>query len=124
MIPASRNEADIEYSIMLAVLSFQKEFMQSNYTHVQVRMSESAVEVDLTRTLPIPAEERLAQTPDGRAQLRQIHQALFAAGRELLQKQLDEILGGQICEISTNLEPLAGKNTILIRLVETGERSS
>ncbi|MDH4328145.1 MAG: DUF2294 domain-containing protein [Nitrospira sp.] len=115
MTTASRNKADIEYSIMLAVLNFQKEFMQANYSYVQVRISENTVHVDLTRTAPIPAEERLAQTQEGRAQLRQMHQALFVAGEELLRQQLNQILGGLICEMSTDLEPLAGRSTIVIR---------
>ena len=115
MTTASRNKADIEYSIMLAVLNFQKEFMQANYSYVQVRISENTVQVDLTRTAPIPAEERLAQTQEGRAQLRQMHQALFVAGEELLRQQLNQILGGLICEMSTDLEPLAGRSTIVIR---------
>jgi uncharacterized protein YbcI len=118
MTPASRNKADIEYSIMLVVLNFQKEFMQANYSHVQVRMSENRVEVDLTRTAPIPAEERLAQTQEGRAQLRQMHQALFAASQDILRGQLEELLGGKIYEMRTDLDPISGKSMILIRINE------
>ena len=115
---STRNKADVEYAVMLAVLNFQKEFMQSHYSHLQVRLRENLIEVDLTRTAPIPAEERLAQTQEGRAQLRQMHQALFTAGQDILKKQLEEILGGKIYEMATDLEPLSGKNTILIRLNE------
>ena len=113
---STRNKADVEYAVMLAVLNFQKEFMQSHYSHLQVRLRENLIEVDLTRTAPIPAEERLAQTQEGRGQLRQMHQALFTTGQDILKKQLEEILGGKIYEMVTDLEPLSGKNTILIRL--------
>jgi len=109
---------------MLAVLNFQREFMQSNYSHIQVRVSENVIEADLTRSSPIPAEERLAQPQEGRAQLRKMHQALFAAGQELLEKRLNEILGGQIYEMRTDLEPLTGTSTIVIGLVEVDERST
>ena len=112
----TRTKADIEYAVMLAVLSFQKEFMQSNYSHVQVQLLENLIEVDLTRTAPIPAEERLAQTQEGQAQLKRMHQALFTAGQDILKKQLEKILGRKIYEMVTDLEPLSGKNTILIRL--------
>ena len=115
---STRNKADVEYAVMLAVLNFQKEFMQSNYSHVQVQLLESLIEVDLTRTAPIPAEERLAQTQEGQAQLRQMHQSLFTAGQDILKKQLEEILGRKIYEMVTDLEPLSGKNTIVIRLEE------
>jgi len=101
---------------MLTVLNFQKEFMRSNYSHIQVQLRENWVEVDLTRTAPIPAEERLAQSQEGQAQLRQMHQALFTVGQDILKKQLEEILGRKIYEMVTDLEPLSGKNTITIRL--------
>lgn len=117
-MPSTRNKADVEYAVMLAVLNFQKEFMQSHYSHLQVRLRENLIEVDLTRTAPIPAEERLAQTQEGRAQLRQMHQSLFTAGQDILKTQLEEILGGKICEMVTDLEPLSGKSTLVIRLNE------
>jgi uncharacterized protein YbcI len=117
-MPSTRNKADVEYAVMLAVLNFQKKFMQSNYSHVQVQLLENQIVVDLTRTAPIPAAERLAQTQDGQAQLRQMHQSLFTAGQDILKKQLEDILGRKINEMVTDLEPLSGKNTIVIRLKE------
>jgi uncharacterized protein YbcI len=115
-MPSTRNKADVEYAVMLAVLNFQKEFMQSNYSHVQVQLLENLIEVNLTRTVPIPAEERLAQTQEGQAQLKQMHQSLFTAGQDILKTQLEDIVGGTIYEMATDLEPLSGKNTITIRL--------
>jgi uncharacterized protein YbcI len=123
MTHTTRNKADIEYAIMLAVLNFQKEFMQSHYSHIQVRLLENLIEVDLTRTSPIPAEVRLAQSQEGRAQLRQMHQALFTAGQDMLRIQLEEIVGRTICEMITGLEPLSGKNTIAIRLLEPARQT-
>ncbi len=117
-MPSTRNKADVEYAVMLAVLNFQKKFMQSNYSHVQVQLLENQIVVDLTRTAPIPAAERLAQTQDGQAQLKQMHQSLFTAGQDILKQQLENILGRKINEMVTDLEPLSGKNTIVIRLEE------
>ena len=114
-MPSTRNKADIEYAVMLAVLNFQKEFLQSRYSHPQVRLSENLIEVDLTRTAQIPAEKRLAQTQEGLAQLKQMHQALFTAGQDILKTQLEAILGGTIYEMVTDLEPLSGKNTLVIK---------
>jgi len=115
MTHTARNKADVEHAVMLAVVNFQKEFMQSNYSHVQVRLRETLLEVDLTRAVPIPAEERLAQSQEGRAQLRQMNQALFIGGRDMLRKELEDILGGAIYEMSTDLDPLSGKKTMVIR---------
>ena len=117
-MPSTRNKADVEYAVMLAVLNFQKKFMQSNYSHVQVQLLEDQIVVDLTRAAPIPAAERLAQTQEGQAQLRQMHQSLFTVGQDILKKQLEGILGRKINEMVTDLEPLSGKNTIVITLKE------
>jgi uncharacterized protein YbcI len=122
MTHTTRNKADIEYAVMLAVLNFQKEFMQSNYSLIQVWLRESLIEVDLTRTAPIPAEQLLAQTQEGSDQLRRMYQALFTAGQDILKKQLEEILDRKINEMVTDLEPLSGKNTIVIRLEEAIDR--
>ena len=120
-MPGTRNKTDVEYAVMLAVLNFQREFLQSNYSHVQVQLLENLIVVDLTRTASIPAEERLAQTEEGRSQLRQMQQALFTAGQDILKKLLEEILDRKISEMVTDLEPLSGRNTIVIRLeVTTG----
>ena len=120
-MPSTRNKTDVEYAVMLAVLNFQREFLQSNYSHVQVQLLENLIVVDLTRTAQIPAEERLAQTEEGRSQLRQMQQALFTAGQDILKKLLEEILDRKISEMVTDLEPLSGRNTIVIRLeVTTG----
>ena len=118
-MPSTRNKVDVEYAVMLAVLNFQKEFMQSRYSLIQVRLRENLLEVNLTRTAPVPAEHQLAQTQEGRDQLRRMQQALFTMGQDILKKQLEEILGRKIYEMVTDLEPLSGKNTIVIRLEDT-----
>ena len=118
-MPSTRNKADVEYAVMLTVLNFQRGFLQSNYSHVQVQLLENLIVVDLTRTAPTPAEERLAQTEEGRSQLRQMQQALFTAGQDILKKLLEEILDRKISEMVTDLEPLSGRNTIVIRLEDT-----
>ena len=115
-MPNTRTKADIEYAVMLAVLNFQKKFMQSNYSHVQVQLLEDQIVVDLTRTEPIPAAARLAQTQEGRDQLRRMHQALFTAGQDILKEQFEELLARKIYEMVTDLDPLSGKSTIVIRL--------
>ena len=117
-MPSTRNKADVEYAVMLAVLNFQKKFMQSNYSHVQVQLLEDQIIVDLTRTAPTPAEQRLARTQEGRDQLRRMHQALFTVGQDILKEQLEELLARKIDEMVTDLDPLSGKNTIVIRLKE------
>lgn len=45
-----------------------------------------------------------------------MHQALFTEGQDILKEQLEDILRGTIDEMVADLEPLAGKSTIVIKL--------
>ena len=119
-----RNKADVEYSVMLAVLNFQTEFMKSSYTRAQVHIFGDVIEVTLARSASTPAEVRLAQSPEGRALLQQVHVALFKPGESLLREDLERALGAKIQHIFTGLDTISGTNTMIIRLVEPLETVS
>jgi len=119
-----RTRADVEYSLMLAMLNFHNDVMRSTYSHIHVRFLEQAIEVELTRNAPIPEEEQLAQTQEGRTRLRQAHRTRFAAGQARLQHQLNDILGGHIGELRADLDPLTGTSTIVITIPEAGGSAS
>jgi len=118
VIGASVNKAEVEYAVMLAVLDFQTEFMKSNYSRVQVQVLDELIEVTLTRSAPIPAEEELAKSPGGRTPLRQFHQAMFDSCRELLRVKIERAIGAKIESIISALDLTAGKSTLRIRLHE------
>ncbi|MEW6247669.1 MAG: Na-translocating system protein MpsC family protein [Nitrospirota bacterium] len=115
---AARTKAEIEYAVMLAVLNFQTEFMKSSYTRAQVRVSDHIIEVTLTRSAFIPAEERLAQSQSGRALLEQVYTALFKSGESLLRAELEKGLGVKVHQILVDFDVLSGTHTILFRLAE------
>lgn len=118
MIGTGINKAEVEYAVMLAVLDFQTEFMQSNYSRVQVQVVDELIEVTLTRSAPIPAEEELAKSPGGQTLLRQFHQAMFDSCRELLRVKIERAIGAKVESIISDLDLRAGKSTLLIRLQE------
>ncbi len=116
MIGAGLNRAEIEYAAMLAVLNFQTEFMKSHYTRARVRLVEDLIEVTLSRTTSVPAEDRLAETAEGRSLLQQVHTALFASGAALLKERLERDLGLTILKLFSHLDTAAGTNTIIVKL--------
>lgn len=115
---AARSNAEIEYTVMLAVLNFHTEFMKSTYTRAQVRVSDHIIEVTLTRSVFIPAEERLAQSQSGRALLEQVYTALFKSGESLLRAEIEKGLGIKVHQIFVDFDVLSGTHTILFRLAE------
>ena len=118
MIGAGINKAEVEYAVALAVLNFQTEFMGSHYTHAQVHLVEDLIEVVLKRTTSIPAEDRLAQSTEGRALLQQAHQSLFASGERRLREQLERELGLHVRHLFSHLDGVAGTTTIIIKLAD------
>ena len=115
MIGAGINKAEVEYAVTLAVLNFQTEFMRSNYSHVRVNVLETLIEVILTRTASIPAEEELARSPGGRTLLRQFHQAIFDSCRDQLREMIEHAIGAKVESIISDLDLPAGKTTLIIK---------
>ena len=116
MLDTSRNRAEIEYAVMLAVLDFQTQYMKSHYTRATVHLVEDLIEITLAKTSSIPAEDRLGESPEGRAILQQVHASLFMSGESLLRHKLERELGTKIRHLYTFLNIPEGTNTIIIKL--------
>jgi len=112
----TQSKADIEYAVMLAILNFHTEFMKSRYTHVQVHMFEESIDVVLTRSAPIPAEERLVQSRDGETLLREAHEAIFKSCQEMLKQQIERVVGRSVRHMVSTVDPVFGRSTITIGL--------
>jgi len=110
------NKAEIEYATMLAVLNFQTEFLKSGYSHVQARVYDELIYVTAARSTPIPAEEALAQSPEGLDLLRRFHRAMFDSCQHVLQSRIEQAIGRKIHNILMDLDPIEGRGTILIQL--------
>ncbi len=116
MARRSTNKADLEYALMMTILNFHTEFMRSNYANVQVHMSQDQIEVTLTRQGSVPAEMRLAESPEGRALLRQVHEAMFLSCERILRERIEPVVDRRVREMATSLDPVSGHSRITIRL--------
>jgi len=115
----ARSTADLEYAVMLAILNFHTEFMKSTYSHVDVQLSEDIIKVTLTRIGTVPAEARLAQSEEGRALLRQVHEALFTSCQEVLMQRIERVVDRKVRTMVTSLDPASGRSSIAINLHES-----
>lgn len=115
----ARNTADLEYAVMLAILNFHTEFMKSIYSHVDVQLSEDIINVTLSRIGTVPAEARLAQSEEGRALLRQVHEALFTSCQEVLMQRIESVVDRKVRTMVTSLDPVSGRSRIAINLQES-----
>jgi uncharacterized protein YbcI len=74
--------------------------------------------VTLKGTLSIPAEEGLARYPEGLALLKNFYQAIFDSCRNILQERIERAVGVNVQDMVTDIDPVSGKSTIVIRLAE------
>lgn len=119
MVPAAtKTKADVEYQVMLAVLNFHRDYLALHYSRVRIQMIDNVIEVTLAPRRPIPAEQLLAQSPEGRVQLQQMHTAAFRSGEAQLRDRLQGILSIEVEEFFTQLDAESGINTVIIRLAK------
>lgn len=114
--PYKSSQADIEYAVMLAMLDFYTEWMQVTCSHVQVEMSEDVIRVTVTRARLTPAEQRLAQSQEGRSLLRQVHDAVFKACQDELRRRLERAVKTGVKETVASLDATTGRSEITIAL--------
>ena len=119
MASALTNKAEMEYAITLAVLDFHTEFMKAHYSSVHVHVCDELIEVALARTTSIPAEKQLARSTEGRALLRQFHRAMFDSCQSLLCTRIEDAIGTKVQSLIADLDPSAGRTTLIIRLQES-----
>ena len=115
---ATKTRADVEYEVMLAVLNFHRDYLELHYSRIRIQMIDNVIEVTLAPRRPIPAEQLLAQSPEGRVQLQQMHTAAFRSGEAQLRDRLQGILGIEVEEFFTQLDAESGINTVIIRLAK------
>ena len=78
-----------------------------------VPKSVSVVQSDSTLVLPLhgalsPAEQALAQSPAGAAQMQEFHRELFASASETLRQEIKRITGVEVREAAAEIEPSTG----------------
>ncbi len=118
MTPAMKTMAEVEYAVMLAVLDFLSEFMKSHYSQVQVHLVGGVIEVRLARTTAIPAEEKLAESDEGRALLQRVQEALFDVGRATLMEGIERAVGQRVTHVTATVEPRTGWACLKITLYD------
>jgi uncharacterized protein YbcI len=112
------NKAEIEYAVMLAVLNFHTEFMKTKYSRAQVQVFDELIEVTLTKTVSIPAEDELPRSAGGRSPLCQSHQAIFDSYQGFLCKRIEDAIGAKVRNLIADFDSSAGSTTIIVRLQE------
>jgi len=93
--------------IAQAAAAFQQQRTGHEPKSVSVMLSGDTLVVTLHGALS-PAEQALAQSPDGSAKVQQFHQQLFLSDSDGLRQQIKRITGKTVREAAAELEPKCG----------------
>lgn len=74
---------------------------------VSVVQSDSTLVITLHGALS-PAEQALAQSPDGATQMQEYHRQLFASASDTLRQEIQRITGVEVREAAAEIEPRTG----------------
>ncbi len=102
-----KTESTMAQQLADAVRNFQIQQTGRAPTKVTVVMSEDTLVVTLHEALS-PAEQALAKSLEGAANLREFHQQLFRSSVSSLRKDIERITGRKVCEAAAEVDPGTG----------------
>jgi uncharacterized protein YbcI len=97
----------IDQQLAQAVRTFHQQQTGHLPKDVTVALNEDTLVVTLHEAFS-PAEQALAQSPEGAAKLRELHQQLFRSSIGLLQQDIEKITGRKIREAAAEVDPGTG----------------
>lgn len=93
--------------IAQAAMEFEKERTGQSPKSVTVVLSESTLVITLHGALS-PAEQELAKTAAGAAQVQEFHRQLFVSASDSLRQEIKRITGVEVREATAEVEPATG----------------
>ncbi len=93
--------------IAQAATAFQQQRTGHQPKSVSVVLSGDTLVVTLHGALS-PAEQAMAQSPDGAAQVQEFHRQLFLSASHTLREEIKKITGMEVREASAEVEPTSG----------------
>lgn len=103
------NESQLTMAQQVAVAARQSQHQRTGHPpkSVTVVLSEDTLVVTLHGALS-PAEQALAQSPSGAAQVQEFHRQLFGSSSQALREEIKRITGVEVREAMAVVEPATG----------------
>lgn len=97
----------IAQQLARAASDFQRQRTGHAPKAVTVLLGEGTLVITLHGALS-PAEEALARTPDGAAQVQEFHRKLFASSSDALRGEIERITGAKVRQATAEVETATG----------------
>ena len=102
-----KTESTMPQQLAIAARNYQIQKTGRAPTNVTVVMSEDTLVVTLHEALS-PAEQAMARSPEGAANLREFHQELFRNSVGSLRQEIERITGRKVREAAAEVDPGTG----------------
>ena len=107
---------DMAKQVALAACDFERRRTGNSPRSVTVVLSEKTLVITLHGALS-PAEQALAKSPAGAAQIQDFHRQLFDNSADSLRQEIKRITGVEVREAAVEVEPATGT---LVKAFTTG----
>lgn len=114
--PIGKPPANMAEQIAKAASAFEQQRTGVLPKSVTVVLSDHTLVITLHGALS-PAEQALARTPAGAAQVQQFHRQLFASASDSLKQEIKKITGVEVRETAVDVEPASG---VVVGVFTTG----
>ncbi|MFL5244070.1 MAG: DUF2294 domain-containing protein [Gemmataceae bacterium] len=111
-----RSPTTMAQEIAKAASDFEHKITGHSPKSVTVVLSDTTLVITLHGSLS-PAEQVLAQSAEGAAQVQDFHRRLFATASDSLRKEIKRITGVEVREATAEVEPVTGT---LVKVFTTG----
>ena len=101
------SESTMGQQIAEAAIAFEQQRTGQMPKSVTVVLSENTLVITLHGALS-PAEQALAKSPQGAAQVQEFHRQLFVNASDSLRQDIKRITGAEVREATAEIEPATG----------------
>ena len=119
-MPIQQSKGQIEAAISKAMIQFEREHMGRGPRDARTWLIQDMVLVRLLGVLT-PAEEKLAQEPEGKTLLKQVRMQLIESSRPLLESIVCDITGVPVISLHSDVSTRTGERIILLTMAENLE---
>ena len=109
----TKTRGELEAEFTKAIICFEKEYLGRGPLEARTFFLNDMIVVRLRGVLT-PAEMKLAETPEGRALVKETRRQLFETSRPLLESLVREIIGCALISLHTDMSTRTGERVIVL----------
>lgn len=109
----TKTRGELEAEFTKAIIRFEKEYLGRGPLEARTFFLNDMIVVRLRGVLT-PAEMKLAETPEGRALVKETRRQLFETSRPLLESLVREIIGCALISLHTDMSTRTGERVIVL----------